>query len=128
MIDVTENSSGTPTPPTDWRVSLLGGLKRDGRWTMQPKTVSISAVGGAHLDLTEALLASNDVLLTVGSVVGGVDVTVPADVNVVVQGVRLLGGHKVDPPTQPTRATLTIRSFSAIGGVRVRRASTPTPA
>jgi len=126
---MTDGIPGEPAPTrTDWRVSLIGGMRREGPWTMQPRTLFLSLVGGAHLDLSQALLTSNDLVLTVGSLVGGVDVTVPTDVEVVVQGIRLLGGRSVEPATPPTRATLTIRSYGGVGGVSVRRATAPAKA
>jgi Cell wall-active antibiotics response LiaF, C-terminal len=111
-------------PGAERRLTLMGGLSRHGRWTMHPRTLLVTAIGGADLDLTDAVLASTDLTLTVGTLVGGVRVTVPPDVDVVVEGVRVFGGHHVEPGVRPVRARLTIRSFGLVGGVRVLRSDT----
>jgi hypothetical protein len=57
------------TDRTDWHIALLGGLKRGGRFTLPSRTVVVTLVGGADLDLREATLTTPEVLVTKVSVV-----------------------------------------------------------
>lgn len=115
---------GPPAAPerrTRWQVSPLGGVRWRGG-TLEPKTVSVSVIGGADLDLRQTRLAAPAVTFTKVSLIGGVDVRAPRGVRVRVSGFSLLGGRRVDleEPTDPSAPTLEVRAFSLIGGVRVR--------
>jgi hypothetical protein len=55
----------------------------------------VGTVGGANLDLCEAELPESPVL-TKFSLIGGVSLRVPKDVDVEVVGFRLLGGVHVE--------------------------------
>src|SRR5690242_4783291 len=106
---------------THWQVSPIGGMTWRGG-TLDAKTVSVSLIGGADLDLRETRLAAPEVTLTKVSLIGGVDLKVPHGVRVRVSGFSLLGGRsiKLDEPADPAAPTLHVRAFSLIGGVSVR--------
>jgi len=61
-------------------------------------------LGGVEIDLLEAKLAPGDWLLTVSSVLGGVDIRLPRDWRLEVQPTTMLGGvddhTRHEPPTQ----------------------------
>jgi hypothetical protein len=105
---------------THWRVSPIGGLTWRGG-TLDAKTVSVTLLGGADLDLRGARLAAGEVTLTHVAAIGGVDLTVPRGVRVRVSGFSLLGGRRIelDDPPDPDAPTLHVRAFSLIGGVHV---------
>lgn len=111
----------TPAGRTQWHVSPVGGLSRSGRWRLAPKIVSVTVIGGARLDLSEAELAAPEVLLTKISIIGGVRLRVPPGIRVEVSGFSLIGGRSMDiddaPPGSPT---VRIRHFGIIGGVSAR--------
>ena len=97
---------------THWQVSPIGGMSWRGG-TLEAKTVSVSLIGGADLDLRDTRLAAPEVTLTKVSLIGGVDLKVPRGVRVRVSGFSLLGGRSIkldDPPTR--RPTLHVRAFS----------------
>jgi Domain of unknown function (DUF1707) len=107
---------------TQWHVTPLGGLRRAGAWRVAPRTVAVTLIGGADLDLGEAQFAAPAVTLTKVSLIGGVRVTVPRGVQVEVSSFALIGGRRIDDAPAPAGAPLLrIRAFSLIGGVRVRR-------
>jgi predicted membrane protein len=113
------------TGNTTWHVSLIGGMKRRGVWRMSANTVSVSLVGGANLDLSQAELAAPEVTLTKVSLVGGVNVTVPPGMRVNVRAVHLIGGRHVDTDDAASEGpVLRIRAYSIFGGVEVRTART----
>lgn len=114
--------SAAPAAPgkTSWSVSPIGGEVRKGRWRVPARSIGISLIGGASLDLTEAEFAAPEVQVTRWSVIGGVSVKVPPGVRVEVSGFSLLGGHSVSLPEPSVGApTLYLRLFSLIGGVSV---------
>jgi predicted membrane protein len=114
------NNAGD-TAPT-WYVTLIGGLKRRGSWRVPRDMRTISVVGGANLDLTEAELPAGATLTKI-SLFGGVSLRVPADVDVVVEGFRIFGGVRVDAGVRsgPPARTLRVREYSLAGGVHVER-------
>ena len=80
--------------------------------------------GGVAVDLTEAKLAP-DARLTIGALIGGVDVKVPANWRIVSTGRAIVGGVSDDVP-EPVDAeapTLVVDSTAALGGVSIRAAA-----
>jgi hypothetical protein len=125
LTDLPAPAAGPPAvdAKTHWHVSPIGGMTWRGG-TLDAKTVSVSLLGGADLDLRDTRLAAHEVTLTKVSVIGGVDLTVPPGVRVRVSGFSLLGGRRIalDDPPGPDAPTLNVRAFSLIGGVEVHSA------
>lgn len=114
--------SGGPAK-TSWMVSPVGGTRRSGRWRVPAKSVAVTLIGGASLDLSDAEFAAPEVVFTVWSAIGGVSVTVPPGVRVEVEGFSVLGGRVVNLPAPgPNAPTLRIRLYSVVGGVSVSSA------
>jgi hypothetical protein len=108
-------------PSKEWHVTPIGGMRREGAWTMPASTVAVTLIGGAKLDLRDAELAAPIVTVTKVSLIGGMRVTVPPGVRVEVSGFSLIGGKRVSDTSAPAGApTLRIRGFGLIGGIRVR--------
>ncbi|MGW1194761.1 hypothetical protein ACWD4B_02705 [Streptomyces sp. NPDC002536] len=138
----TTKSTAPGTPRTEWSLSLLGGLKQQGNFTARERTVHVAAVGGAKLDHTDAELPAGPTRLVKASLVGGaelaypegasaevdafsvfggVDLTVPAGTTVEVHGFSLIGGRSKDVAGEQGGAVVKIRSYSLVGGVKVRQ-------
>ena len=81
-----------------------------------------NVLGGTEIDLLEAKLAPGEWLLTVSSVLGGVEIRVPRDWRLEVQPTTMLGS--VDDHTrQNTDATggkLIIKASALLGGVDIK--------
>jgi predicted membrane protein len=79
-------------------------------------------VGGANLDLCKAELGERPTLTKI-SLVGGVSLRVPRDVDVEVEGFRLFGRVRVEPAqrTSPAARTVKVRDYGIAGGVHVER-------
>ena len=107
---------------TNWHLSLLGGLDRRGHWETRERTVSIAVVGGADLDLTEAVIPDEGTTLVKFSLVGGVKLAVPAGMDVRVQGFSLIGRRRVEEgDVTPGTPVVKVHAYGIIGGVKVRR-------
>jgi hypothetical protein len=116
----------TPASPqasarTHWHISPIGGLHRRGGWRMAPRTVTVTVIGGANLDLSDAELAAPEVQVTTVSIIGGVRLRVPPGIRVEVSGFSLIGGRSLEiddaPPGSPT---VRVRHYGIIGGVDAR--------
>lgn len=122
-MDNTDSPTFTSRNGTRWYIKLLGGLRRRGAWRMSRSMVAVSLAGGVNADLSQAEYDDAAPILTKVSLVGGVSLTVPHDVDVEVEGFQLLGGRRVEPAqrTGPAIATVRVRNFGILGGVNVRR-------
>jgi len=106
-----------------WHVSPIGGFSVSGPWRMDRHVISVTIVGGADLDLSQAQLAAPEVTLTKVSLVGGVSVQVPQGVRVQVSGFSLIGGTRIEggPEPGPGAPIVHINAFSLVGGVHISR-------
>jgi hypothetical protein len=74
-------------------LGILGGGDRKGRWRVPPRMTVVNVMGGADLDLREAVLETPEVEITVWSLMGGSTITVPEGVHVELEGFALMGGN-----------------------------------
>jgi hypothetical protein len=104
-------------------VSVLGGTNRTGRWIPARKNFALGILGGLSLDFRESLLGPGVTELNVLAILGGVEIIVPPEMAVEVDGMALLGGfnHHTDVPlrTDPNVPTLRVRGLAVLGGVDV---------
>lgn len=113
-------------------ISLFAVLSGSRRTSSAPafKGGDITAImGGAQLDLRQAAIPpGEDAVLDVTTVMGGVELSVPAHWDVVTPIVSILGGVEDerlpsiqnDPGTSPAPARLVIRGFVFMGGVHIK--------
>jgi Domain of unknown function (DUF1707) len=120
-----------PAAPTQRRLyGILGGDTLSGRVRLGAECRVINVMGGADLDLTQAVLVEGEVTIRVFSLWGGSNITVPHGVHVEHQGRGLLGWDEVDSPEgdppPPGAPVVRIRSLSIMGGTDVKRGA-PRP-
>jgi hypothetical protein len=96
-------------------------MARRGSWSMRRRTVAVSPIGGVDLDLTETEIPAGATLVKV-SLIGGVKLTVPADLDVQVKGFRLFGGRNIEDG-EPGGPVLRVYAYGILGGVKVRRSA-----
>jgi hypothetical protein len=121
---------GGTKPGRSTLVSVLGDLKRRGRWSLRRKTSAILLLGDLDLDLRGAVLESGGqgepITIDAYSVIGDVEVVVPEGVEVEVGGFTLLGDQKVELASVPrVRGTpmVRVRVWGLLGDVTVRSAT-----
>jgi hypothetical protein len=116
---------------TRWTVSVMGGTDRKGRWRIAARSTVINLMGGSDLDLRDALIDSNETVITVVSVMGGSDIIVPEGVEVELGGFALMGGNDLEvdgPRPRPGAPVVRVRAFSLMGGTDVKtKAPRQTP-
>ncbi|MGA9117340.1 MAG: DUF5668 domain-containing protein [Bacteroidota bacterium] len=80
-----------------------------------------AVMGGCELDLRQARMKGAEAVLDVFALWGGIEIKVPQDWTVAVEGVPLLGGFddKTLPPRENPRGRLVIKGFVVMGGVEI---------
>lgn len=108
-------------------LAVMGGVERKGAWTVPPAMTIACLMGGADLDLREARWTTGECVLTVNAFMGGATVVVGPDVDVVMEGVGIMGGYS-GPSDKQVRAELTddspvlrVKGVAIWGGVSVER-------
>ncbi len=115
-IDTTRQSDDT-----DRMIAVFGGASRTGKWRVKKRTQSLALFGGVDLDLRDAIFEAPVVEISGFWCFGGLDIKVPAGIEVRDQTAGIFGGTDVrdvgDP--QPGAPTLVIKGMSLFGGVSV---------
>src|SRR5215472_9209006 len=111
------------TPRNKSSIAILSGARRAGAWVLPPSYVAVAVMGGVELDLREAQFSEPEVTLHAYTVMGGIQITVPEDVDVDVSGVAFMGGfdHNATGPGAPGAPRVRIIGFAMMGGVEVKR-------
>jgi len=111
------------TPRSTFSVAILSGARRTGRWVVPRTYVGVAVMGGIELDLREAQFAEPEVTIHAYALMGGIEITVPEDVDVDVSGFALMGGfdHNASGPGAPGAPRVRIIGFALMGGVDVKR-------
>ncbi len=106
----------------DRMVGIFGGAERKGKWRIRSRTEAYAVFGGVDLDLREATFESQVVEITGFWCFGGLDIKVPAGVEVRDQTSGICGGtdirHLGDP--QPGAPVIILKGISLFGGVSVK--------
>ena len=102
-------------------IAVFGGASRTGKWRVKKRTQSLALFGGVDLDLRDAIFEAPVVEISGFWCFGGLDIKVPAGIEVRDQTAGIFGGTDVrdvgDP--QPGAPTLVIKGMSLFGGVSV---------
>jgi hypothetical protein len=114
-------------PPTAarsrrWLVTFLGGYRQRGRWRLGRSLRLISVLGGAELDLGQAIVDEDEVSLVCVCLLGGAKLIAPEGLPVTFSGLSILGGRRDErepAPPLPGAPTIHVRLFSLLGGVRI---------
>ncbi|MFJ6184319.1 DUF1707 domain-containing protein [Streptomyces sp. NPDC092295] len=103
--------------------AFWGGFRRRGTWTVARRFTTAVVMGGGEIDLREARFEDRDVVIRCFTVMGGVHVTVPPDLDVEVRGFGLMGGfgESGEGEASPGSPRVIISGFALMGGVGVER-------
>ena len=104
-------------------IAVFGGATRKGAWRVPPSSTVVTVFGGADLDLRDAILPGQEIMIRAVSVFGGLSITVPPEMRVVDSGVAICGGRDVAGDTaesgQPDAPVLRLSGACVFGGVVV---------
>lgn len=104
-------------------VAILSGTERKGRWRPARHTIAVAMMGGCELDLREAVLPPDELVITAVAVMGGIEVTVPEGVEVEMTGFAFMGGREyqvADVAPRPGAPLIRVRAYAFMGGVEVK--------
>lgn len=106
-------------------VAIMGGATRKGAWVVPANYTAIAFWGGVELDLRQARFAQQEVVIRAFAVMGGISITVPEDVDVLVNGVGIMGGFEGSAAETSipsgNRPVVRITGFAFWGGVDIKR-------
>jgi hypothetical protein len=79
-------------------------------------------LGACKLDLRQASIKSGEAVLDTFALWGGIEIIVPPEWGVVLQGTPILGSYedKTRPPQQPNGPRLVIKGVVLMGGVEIK--------
>jgi predicted membrane protein len=103
--------------------AILGGMKRiiDSQSFRGGRATAI--MGGLELDFRKAGLNEGKASLELTAIMGGIDLRVPQNWRIVLQGTPILGGldnKAASAPEGQAQATLYIRATAIMGGIEVK--------
>ncbi|MFJ2087757.1 DUF1707 domain-containing protein [Streptomyces sp. NPDC087901] len=105
--------------------ALWGGFRRQGNWTVGRVFTAFAMWGGGNIDLREANFEAREVVIRCFTIMGGIHVTVPPDLDVDVRGIGIMGGfgeHSRDAEIPaPDAPKVRVTGFALMGGVGVER-------
>lgn len=115
-----DTSSDAEQP--DRMVAVFGGVTRKGRWRIRRQSQALALFGGVDLDLSEAVFADKVVEISGFWCFGGMEIKVPAGIEVQDQVAGVFGGSDVSDlgAPQPGAPTLVIKGLALFGGVSVK--------
>ncbi len=107
---------------TDLMVAIFSGVERKGTWRVRRKIESYAVFGGIDLDMREATFESAVTEISGFWCFGGLDVKVPAGMEVRDQTMGIFGGSDVKNVGDPISGApvLVIKGMAIFGGVAVK--------
>lgn len=103
--------------------AFWSGFNRKGGWTVGSRFTAFAMWGGGEIDLREARFADRDVEIRCFTIMGGLQVTVPPELTVVVKGWGIMGGFDDHATGEGTAGSprVVVKGFALMGGVGVDR-------
>ncbi|MGV0867686.1 DUF1707 SHOCT-like domain-containing protein [Corynebacterium kalidii] len=95
----------TGRPGSAWTVAVMSDAGKKGEWACSRSHRVAAVMGGALVDLRDAVFEAPETVITVTAVMGGVQVLVPEDVRVVEHGLGLMGSFTSARATSVTRSS-----------------------
>jgi len=106
-------------------VAVMSGAERKGVWTLPPTFNAVAFMGGVELDLTDARFEDAETTIQAFAMMGAVEIYVPEDVTVQVNGSGFMGAfdNRVHDQMQPRPGVphVKITGLAFWGAVEVKR-------
>ena len=104
-------------------IAVCGGTSRKGRWVPARRNTAIGVMGGVQLDFREAMLGPGVTEVSVFACMGGVEIIVPPEMAVEVDGMAILGGVDYETDTvlnrDPDQPLLRVKGLVVMGGAEI---------
>lgn len=125
FVRLEPRSSAEPAPDslgTINAIAVLGSAKRSCNSSDFRGGDLFAFLGGCEIDLREARITHSPAVIDAFAWWGGIDIRVPEDWSVQLQGIPLLGGYddNTRPPKVSTGQVLVIKGVAVMGGVEIK--------
>lgn len=106
----------------DKMIAIFGGASRSGKWRVRKNIQAFTLFGGMDLDLRDAIFEAPVVEISGFWCFGGLDIKVPAGIDVQDQTAGIFGGTDVRDIGEPAPGapTLVIKGVTLFGGISIR--------
>ena len=114
---------GQRRSPTHTVVSVMSGVGKKGRWRCGSRVTVVAIMGGAFLDFRGAEIDAAEVHVTAVAFWGGIDIVVPEGIDVVLDGLPIMGGKSAqikNVPRLPGSPRIYVHAYPIMGGISVR--------
>lgn len=102
--------------------AFMSGFRRLGNWIVPARHSAYAVMGGGEIDLRQARFSERTTTIRAYAVMGGIEIVVPEDITVRIQGVGIMGGFDGTPHEGPPDAPVVhVKGFAFWGGVEVKR-------
>ncbi len=108
-----------PNASFESMVGIFGGGERRGRWRVKLRTNAYVVFGGYDLDMTDAVFEAKEVTIWTFALFGGIDVTVPDNVEIRNEGAGIFGGFgaRGSEAPDPNAPVVVLKGVAIFGGV-----------
>jgi class 3 adenylate cyclase len=106
-----------------WIVGVMSGARTKGRWRPADETHVLAVMGGCEVDLRQAEIDGDEVIIRAVAFMGGIEIIVPEGIEVEMSGFAFMGGNEnrvKDASVLPGSPVIRVQAFSMMGGVTVR--------
>jgi Domain of unknown function (DUF1707)/Cell wall-active antibiotics response 4TMS YvqF len=107
-------------------IAVMSGASRKGVWTIPPTFTAVAVMGGVEIDLTDVQLEDAETTIQAFALMGGIEIYVPEDLPVQVNGTGFMGAFDNEMQDQPAQVRpgaplVKITGLAVMGGVEVKR-------
>jgi len=102
-------------------VAVFGGVERKGNWTVPGHLQVVAVMGGADIDLTDAVFEQPHTAINVVAIMGGVQITAPPHVRVESHVSAIFGGCSNAADDGEGQFVVHVTGTAIFGGVDVKR-------
>jgi hypothetical protein len=120
---VSRRIGGTPGRRR-WSVAIMSGATRRGAWVVPRRYNAFAFWGGVQLDLRDASFSEPETVINASAIMAGIEIIVPDDIVVHVEGIGIMGGYDekpathLPPPGAPVLRVTGIAFWAGVGIVR----------
>jgi hypothetical protein len=126
LVDLPAPTVGRTPAPRSTLVSVMGNLKRRGRWSLRKRTNAFLIMGDVELDLRNAVIVDDYVEITVWGLMSDVTVIVPDGVEAELDGLCVMGDREIElapVPRVPGSPLVRVRAYALMGDATVKSES-----
>ncbi len=111
------------TPGSKVSVAIMSEARRSGQWVVPDVYVAVAFMGSVVLDLRQARFSQREVTIHAYTLMGGISVILPEDIEADISGIAFMGGfdQRASGPGAPGAPRVKVIGFAFMGGVDVRR-------